>query len=281
MHIKIYQIDREKDKKHVKFNDLKRTTELSGEVNPAIYKTVFDGEVGCKSWGGIFTLFNCPDTPFTHQGHSLSVSDVVEVTASPVLVGRVKFFAAEDIYQIVNYTDINEYNRDIYATRKNGRRIEATLLKGKNIPAINPGTYFCDLQDFKRIDFDTTLVSPMEGTRMLVIEPHKVPYEAIIKDDFRAIQRVVGGTFECIYPFIDNAFMFVNDEAKLIGLEGNRMVNGDIIAGNILIAGDDGRGNTIDLTDEQIEKYKKKFAADETYTQDEVQGSAYMFFIGF
>lgn len=281
MHIKIYQIDMDKDINHVGFLDLKRTVEISGIVNPAIYKTVFEGEVDCKSWGEIFTLFNGSDTPITHQGRSLSVSDVVEIIDSPVLVGKIKFFAADDIYQVVNYTDINEYNRDIYAARKNGRRIEATLLKGKNIPAINPGTYFCDLQDFKKIDFNTTCVSLIEGTRMLVIEPHKVPYEAIIKDDFRAIQRVVGGTFECIYPFRDNAFMFVNDEAKLIGLEGNRMVNGDIIAGNILIAGDDGRGETIDLTDEQIEKYKKKFAADETYTQDEVQGSAYMFFIGF
>jgi hypothetical protein len=280
MHIKIHQIDKEKDKSRVGFLDLKRTTELSGKVNPSIYKTVFDGEVDCKSWGEIFTLFNSSEIPFTHQGRSLSVSDVVEVKEAPVLVGRIKFYVSDDVYQIVNYIDSDKYNYDIYEARKSGRRIEAKCLKDKNILSINPGTYFCDLQDFKKIDFDNSRVAPMEGKRMLIIEPHKAPYEAIVKDDFRAVQKVVGGTFECVYPFFDDAFMFVNEEGKLIGLEGNRMVNGDIIAGNILIACDDGMGRTKDLSNEQVEKYKKQFEADEVYTQDEVQGSAYMFYIG-
>ncbi len=79
----------------------------------------------------------------------------------------------------------------------------------------------------------------------------------------------------------DEPHKIVNDEGKINGLEGNRMVDGDIIAGNIIIANDDGRGGTVNLTDKQIAEYSKRFSSFEAYTQDEVQGSAYMYFMEF
>lgn len=114
-----------------------------------------------------------------------------------------------------------------------------------------------------------------------MVEPHKPPYEVTIPDDFRAIQQCVSGTFECVYPFGDDAFLYCNDEAKLNGMEGNRKINGDIIAGVFLIARDDGHGGTADITDEQVAKYSEQFKADETYTPEEVADSARMYFIGF
>ena len=61
----------------------------------------------------------------------------------------------------------------------------------------------------------------------------------------------------------------------------NFIINGDIIAGTFLITGDrtasspDGaEGGTTELTDEQIAKYTKMFEADESYTPEEVVGSA-------
>ena len=62
-----------------------------------------------------------------------------------------------------------------------------------------------------------------------------------------------------------------NEEAKLIGMEGNRRVNGSVYAGPLLIAADDGEGGTTDLTDEQVEQYRQMFAMPEDISQAEVE----------
>jgi hypothetical protein len=116
--------------------------------------------------------------------------------------------------------------------------------------------------------------------RILVVEPHKEPYIANIPDDYKSFQKIVGGTFECIYPD-ENTVIFCNDEAKLIGLEGNRKINSDIIAGTFAIAGDNHEGDTISLTDEQIEKYSARFKEPEVYTTEEVEDNCYMTFMSF
>jgi hypothetical protein len=237
MKIKIYQIDSNRDNKRVMYGNHERTLEHAGKIDPSIYNTVFDGEVDCDNLEGVYTLFNS-DIPLTHQGHSLSVSDIVEVLKAD---------------------------------------------EQSSPSSTQPGCYFCDSVGFVRLEdgFDSTQTQPMRGDRMLVVEPHKPPYEAVISDDYKAWQRAVGGTFECTYPFDDDTFVISNDEAKLIGLEGNRTINGDIYAGVFLIARDDGEGGTKNLTDKQVAKYSKQFEADETYTQEEVEGSAGMFFISF
>ena len=63
-----------------------------------------------------------------------------------------------------------------------------------------------------------------------------------------------------------------NDEAKLIGMEGNRHFDDgySIIAGPFFVCGlteNDFRG----LTDEEVVKYMDKFAEPEDISQDEVQ----------
>ena len=83
--------------------------------------------------------------------------------------------------------------------------------------------HFCDSFGFKELkDFDTSKVAPIVGHRMLVIEPHKAPYEMTIPDGLDPLQQAVKGYIEATYPFDDNAFIIGNEEAKLIGLEGNR-----------------------------------------------------------
>ena len=72
-----------------------------------------------------------------------------------------------------------------------------------------------------------------------------------------------------------------NEEAKLIGLEGNRRINGGIYAGTILIAGDDGAGGTRDLTDDQIRRYTDMFRTPEHITPEEVQRDIWCAFVGF
>ena len=77
MRINIYQLDSDKDENRVKFCNYD-FTQKHGGVLPQSYKCVFHGDVD-GNLEDVFTLFNTPEHPGTYQGHSLSVSDVIEV----------------------------------------------------------------------------------------------------------------------------------------------------------------------------------------------------------
>ena len=47
-------------------------------VDPSLYKNVYFGDVGAENLEDVYRLFN-DNRPRTFQGHSLSVSDVVQV----------------------------------------------------------------------------------------------------------------------------------------------------------------------------------------------------------
>lgn len=144
------------------------------------------------------------------------------------------------------------------------------------------GCYFCDSIGFKKLaDFDSGKAEPLIGKRMLVIEPHKAPYEAVIPDKLESLQEAVGGYIEITYPFEDNAIVISNEESKLIGMDGNRRVNGQIYAGPMLIFADDGSGELTDLTDEQIVKYAGIFRHPEEISKEEVENDTGFTFYSF
>lgn len=109
--------------------------------------------------------------------------------------------------------------------------------------------------------------------KMLVLLPGERPYGAWICDRLEALQRAVGGCIEFTYPFRDGVTVIGNDEAKLIGMKGNRRINGEIYAGPLLLVGDDYDGDIMSLSMEQIRYYSKRFWEPETYTDDEVERS--------
>lgn len=111
------------------------------------------------------------------------------------------------------------------------------------------------------------------GCAMLVLMPGERPYRAVIPDKLSELQRSVGGYIEITYPFDDNCLVVGNDEAKLIGMEGNRRINGQIYAGPLLLAGDDYLGGFCDLTPAQIQKYEAQFRKPEQITGEEVEKS--------
>lgn len=222
MNIKVYQINGDLDRYNTKFTGYDSTLKQAGRVDPSIYKTVFDGDVDCNDLEDVFNLLNT-DLPPAYQGHSLSVSDVVEVVKD-----------SEGV--------------------------------------TTPGFYFCDNIGYRSLaDFDSAKTEPLHGKKMVIVEPHKPAYEALVEDSLESLQRAVGGYIEITYPFEDNAMVIGNEEAKLIGMEGNRRINRSIYAGPLLIAADDGEGGTTDLTDEQIERYKQMFAQPEDISQAEVE----------
>ena len=98
--------------------------------------------------------------------------------------------------------------------------------------------------------------------RVLIVEPNKLPYEKIIPNRLKDKQDIVGGLIE--YTRVDNdekTLLICNEEGKLLGLDWNREIgNKDVIAGTFLLVGDDPDiGEDRSLTDEQVEKYKKRF----------------------
>ena len=78
MNVRIYQINTNKDTKGVKFENLENTLNIAGQVNPAIYSQVYAGVCDCNNLEDVFFKFNV-EKPIDFTGHSLSVSDVVEI----------------------------------------------------------------------------------------------------------------------------------------------------------------------------------------------------------
>lgn len=94
--------------------------------------------------------------------------------------------------------------------------------------------------------------------RVLMVEPHESPHEMFITDQLDDLQETVGGLIEIIGNG-DGTLLVCNDEAKLNGMDGNRRLNGDVIAGPFFVVGEDGE-NFRSLTDEEMQKYKAAFA---------------------
>lgn len=284
MKIKVLQINSERDKNRVKFENLARAEEYQGklQIDSSIYDEVFAGNVDCKDLEDVFRLFNT-DTPLTHRGHSLSVSDIIQVEGdAPELIGRIRFYNSSTAFEECSYTDSEKYNADIAEANEVGRTIEAQNLADKHVPTVENGCYFCDSIGFQKVEFDPLQAQkPDNLLKVVMVEPNKPAYQAEIEDSLKGMQRAVRGMIEATYPFDDNAFIYSNEESKLNGMDGNRKINGELYAGPMIIVGDDGYGDNCSLTDEQLQKYTEQFQTPEQYTQEDVQDSIYMIFQSF
>ena len=101
----------------------------------------------------------------------------------------------------------------------------------------------------------------MEKIKGLLVEPYKLPREVNIENTLEEKQRLVGGNIECTYLLNDDEIVLIcNEEGKMLGMDLNRDIGHDIIAGPFLILGDNPvSGDFESLTEKQINKYKKVF----------------------
>ena len=109
--------------------------------------------------------------------------------------------------------------------------------------------------------------------KMLVLLPGERPYWAWIRNRLESLQRAAGGYIEFTYPFRDSVIVIGNDEAKLVGMKGNRRINGEIYAGPLMLVRDDYDGDIASLTEEQIKHYSKVFSEPEYYSDEDVERS--------
>ena len=115
-----------------------------------------------------------------------------------------------------------------------------------------------------------------ENLRILMVEPRKAPYEASIPHELSAMQQAVGGLIEVVRNG-DGTLLVCNEEGKLLGMEGNRRIPGDVLAGPFFVVGD--AGETFrSLTEEELERYRERFAEVEDISPQEVQAATGFFF---
>jgi len=200
---------------------------------------------------------------------------------------RVKFEGLENTEQYQGFSQIDSSIYDeVYDGEVDCKGLESvyTLLNTDHPPfyrghslsvsdivQTEDGHYFCDSTGFERVDYNPDLPhKPDDLLRVVAVEPGKSAYEAEIADTLRAFQQAVQGNIEVFCPFDeDNAVIVCNEEGKILDMPPNHVVNGELLVGNIVIAGDDGNGNFCSLTDDQTQTYLEKFSQPEFVKQDE------------
>lgn len=285
MRINIYQIDSDKDTNRVKFEGYEETLKYGG-INPAIYKCVFHGDVD-GDLEAVYCTFNHPDHPGTFQGHSLSLSDIIEVVDTETTpYGIVEYLSKDsDGNPYVDsrmFCDTQEeFDDEVWRCELNNEDISSVVLRND----IEVGSYFVDHVGFKKLDeFDTTKCAEMDGLRMLMIQPHRTPIVTFVREDIDDLQRAVSdhgedSRIQYTYPFDDDCMVLGNDDAKCIGMEGNRRFGESIYAGPIFITRDNHNSGLCSLTDEQVQKYSEMFAEPQDISQDEVEADMGFTFI--
>ena len=120
--------------------------------------------------------------------------------------------------------------------------------------------------------------------RVLMVEPGKHPRETVLQNDLDSLQKAVsiGSNHQGLIEIIgidDCVCILCNEEGKLIGLEGNRRVGNDIIAGVFYVVGEDGRGNLVSLPEKEMEEYKELFWEPEYFTEAAVADAIVMYLL--
>lgn len=101
----------------------------------------------------------------------------------------------------------------------------------------------------------------------LIISPGQPPEVCDIGEGLSALQAVVGGHIQAIYPFQEPVALICHEEGKLLDLPLNRCLRlegtgeiYDIIAGTFLLcATPPGSDRFESLTPEQLEHYARRF----------------------
>ena len=108
---------------------------------------------------------------------------------------------------------------------------------------------------------------------ILTIEPNRKPVVQEIEDRLEAMQAIVGGMIQAVYPFHDPVAVICNDEGKLLGLPPNRALHHpdtgeiyDILCGTVFLCGAPLEGETFtSLSAAQIEHYRQVFLCPEVF----------------
>ena len=106
--------------------------------------------------------------------------------------------------------------------------------------------------------------------RILIVEPQQKPTVKEIENTLTALQEVVGGTIQALYPFAEPVALICNDEGKLLGLPMNRGLKNedgqlyDVVCGTFFLCGLS-EDSFASLTVKQVERFMQMFAVPELF----------------
>ena len=108
--------------------------------------------------------------------------------------------------------------------------------------------------------------------KVIVVEPQKKPVVQNIDPGLEAMQKIVGGSMEAVYPFADPVALICNEEGKLLGLPLNRALRDDdgevydIISGTFFLCAAPPDSDRFEsLGDQQMKVYFERFAVPEMF----------------
>lgn len=112
--------------------------------------------------------------------------------------------------------------------------------------------------------------------KVLVIEPMEKPVAKEIDSSLEAMQEIVDGYIQALFPFDEPVALICNEEGKLHGLPLNRALRDD--AGNVydvisgtffLCSAPPDSESFCSLSDSQIEYYSKLFEYPELFLREQ------------
>ena len=108
--------------------------------------------------------------------------------------------------------------------------------------------------------------------KIIVVEPQKKPVVREIDAGLEAMQKIVGGSIEAVYPFDEPVALICNEAGKLLNLPLNRALRDDagevydIISGTFfLCAAPTDSDHFAGLTDQHVKTYMERFAMPEMF----------------
>ena len=119
--------------------------------------------------------------------------------------------------------------------------------------------------------------------KALMVEPRKHPVVVMLNDDLDSLQKAVsiGADYQGLIEIIGSGSgdcILCNEEGKRIGLEGNRRLGSDIIAGVFYIMSEGEDGDLASLSEEKIKYYTEKFWEPEVFDSSEVEAAVQVWF---
>ncbi len=94
--------------------------------------------------------------------------------------------------------------------------------------------------------------------RVMIFEPGKEPYTAVLEDSLEHWQVIVGGEIECI-SLPHETVLCCNAGGKWMGLPANRQFGSDTIHGTFFLYGDTPEEYGASLAEEQIARFRDYF----------------------
>ncbi len=109
--------------------------------------------------------------------------------------------------------------------------------------------------------------------KILVVEPKKKPKVVELESSLSAMQNVVGGCIQAIYPFEEAVALICHEEGKLLSLPLNRGLFSpdtgecyDVIAGSFFLCSAPPDSEQFEsLSAEQVDRYSARFRHPEEF----------------